>query len=225
MKLLTALTSQAAAAIQAAQYYEKLKKYSQTLEQKVTERTLALEIANQELQRLATIDDLTQIANRRLFDEYLRQEWRRLVRERVPLSLILCDVDHFKLYNDYYGHQAGDECLKKVAQAMKEAIKRPADLVARYGGEEFAIILSDTNNLGAARVAQEILRVIAKLNVPHALSNVSEYVTLSLGVSSTIPTQDISPKILIDFADKALYKAKKAGRNRYFIHTFRPNLL
>lgn len=232
LKLFTSLTSQAAAAIQAAQYYEKLKEYSQTLEQNVTERTQALEKANQELKEaqeqleyLATIDGLTQIYNRRYFNEYLLREWRRLARDRKFISLILCDVDYFKLYNDTYYHQAGDDCLKKVTQVMKSLVKRPADLVARYGGEEFAIILSDTNSLGAAKIAQELQKQVEALNIPHPRSHCSSHVTVSLGIATTIPTSDISPEKLINAADKALYEAKANGRNRYCLYKFRPQKL
>lgn len=229
LKLFTALTSQAAAAIQTAQYYNKLKDYSETLEQKVAERTQELEQANQELQKandkleyLAIIDGLTQVHNRRYFNQYLVQEWRRLMRERQSLSLILCDVDYFKLFNDHYLHQAGDDCLQKIAQVMQDVVKRPADLVARFGGEEFAIILSNTNELGAARVAQKIRLGVEQLKIPHALSQCSEYVTLSLGIATTIPTPDISSERLILAADKALYQAKNMGRNRYCLYAFRP---
>ncbi|MGK7877628.1 MAG: diguanylate cyclase [Xenococcaceae cyanobacterium] len=173
----------------------------------------ALRKANQELHRLAIIDGLTQVANRRRFDEYLNQEWRRLAREQVPLSLILCDVDFFKRYNDTYGHQAGDDCLRAVAQAISRVVKRPADLVARYGGEEFAVILPNTNAEGAVKVAEMIWLEVQCLQIAHCQSDVSEYVTLSLGVSSKVPTQEVSSKVLIAAADKALYEAKEQGRD------------
>jgi two-component system, cell cycle response regulator len=173
-----------------------------------------LKQANQELERLATFDWLTQIPNRRCFDEYLFQEWRRLAREQQSLSLILCDVDYFKLYNDHYGHQEGDDCLQQVAQALRRAVRRPADLVARYGGEEFAVILPNTEGQNAVIVAERIREEIKKLKIIHAYSNVSEYVTLSLGVSCLIPTQSYSPEPLVSFADQALYEAKKQGRDR-----------
>ncbi len=174
----------------------------------------ALQEANQELQRLATLDGLTQVANRRQFDECLDKAWRILVREQLPLSLLLCDVDFFKLYNDSKGHQAGDECLQQVAQAMKRAVKRPADLVARYGGEEFAVILPNTPGEGALRVAEEIRLSVRTLGVAHPQSSVSEYVTLSIGVSSTIPDRVSAPEALITAADQALYQAKESGRDR-----------
>ena len=175
---------------------------------------IALKDANQELQRQANIDSLTKVANRRRFDEYLSQEWSRCAREKQTLSLILCDVDYFKYYNDSYGHQAGDQCLYQVAQGMAMSIKRPADVVFRYGGEEFAMILPFTIGEGALKVAQDVRKQIVNLKIPHDLSQVSEYVTLSLGVSSIIPNVDSSPELLIAAADQALYEAKASGRNR-----------
>ncbi|MGK7958798.1 MAG: diguanylate cyclase [Crocosphaera sp.] len=239
LKLFTSLTSQAAIAIQNSQYYDKLIEYSQTLEQKVIKRTQELEkskkkleISNQalkeaaeQLEHLATVDELTQVYNRRYFNEYLDREWRRLTRERKFLSLIFCDVDYFKRYNDCYYHQAGDECLYRVAQCIKKIVKRPADLVARFGGEEFAIILSNTNCLGAEKVAKEVCQAIEELKIPHCSSNCSDYVTLSLGVATTIPTSFISPQKLVHAADKALYEAKTTGRNRFYSSEFRPAIL
>lgn len=213
LKLLTALTAQTAAAIQVAQYYDKLKEYSYTLEQKVAERTRDLEKAKQKLEKLATTDQLTQLANRRKFDQYLQYEWRRSIREKIPISLILCDVDHFKLYNDCYGHLAGDKCLKRVAKVMETIVKRSADLVARYGGEEFAIVLSNTNLEGAQKVAEDIRLAVAKRKIPHGVSGANPYVTVSLGISTTIPSLESSSKTLINTADKALYQAKERGRN------------
>ena len=183
----------------------------------ITERKqmeIALKEANLELKRQANIDSLTQVANRRRFDEYLIQEWSRCAREKQTLALILCDVDYFKFYNDAYGHQAGDECLYKVAQGMSLAIKRPADVVFRYGGEEFAMILPFTQGEGALTVAEDVRERIVKLQIPHDLSQVSQYVTLSLGVSSIIPNVESSPESLIAAADRALYEAKALGRNR-----------
>lgn len=175
-----------------------------------------LEIANRELQRLVTLDGLTGVANRRRFDEYLNIEWRHMAREQLPLSLILCDIDFFKRYNDTYGHQAGDDCLCKVANALSFCVKRPIDLVARYGGEEFAVILPNTTVVGASQVAQEIRAVINTLGIPHVQSLVSPHVTLSLGIACTQPKHDTSPTMLIATADAALYEAKAAGRNTYF---------
>ncbi|MBP0017328.1 MAG: diguanylate cyclase [Cyanobacteria bacterium SBLK] len=168
-----------------------------------------------ELSRLATIDGLTQIANRRYFDRQLQQEWQRLRRERQSLALILLDVDYFKRYNDGYGHQTGDDCLRAVADLTREAVNRPADLVARYGGEEFAIVLPNTDRQGAMTVARRIRQAIRDRAIPHAQSNVSEIVTVSLGIASTIPSPESCPEALISLADEALYRAKQQGRDRY----------
>jgi diguanylate cyclase (GGDEF)-like protein len=177
---------------------------------------IALLKANAELQRLACMDSLTQIANRRRFDEYLQQEWRRTVREQTPLALIMCDIDYFKYYNDTYGHQAGDDCLQKVAFEINQVLKRATDLVARYGGEEFVIILPNTPAAGALHVAQNIQKAILELKIVHSQSSVSDYVTLSMGISST--TQSLfSPEALVTVADHALYEAKNQGRNRIIL--------
>ncbi|MCT7948958.1 PleD family two-component system response regulator [Ancylothrix sp. C2] len=176
-----------------------------------------LEFANQQLQRLALIDGLTQVANRRRFDEYLEREWFRQARERSCLSLILCDVDFFKAYNDTYGHQAGDECLRLVARAIAQEVKRSADLVARYGGEEFAVILPNTDAVGAVYVAENIRIQIEALAIPHATSTVRDRVTLSLGVTSLIPESENEPAMILSLADKALYQAKASGRNQLIL--------
>jgi len=173
-----------------------------------------LEAANQELQYLAGSDGLTQIANRRRFDTCLDQEWRRMAREQAPLSLILCDVDFFKSYNDTYGHQAGDDCLRQVARAITGSVRRPADLVARYGGEEFAVILPNTNAEGAIHIAEKVRSEVKALEIANANSQINNCLTLSLGVASTLPCYESSPVILISEADKALYQAKAQGRDR-----------
>ncbi|HAX78688.1 MAG TPA: diguanylate cyclase [Cyanobacteria bacterium UBA11372] len=173
----------------------------------------ALKKANQELERLAALDGLTSVANRRQFDKILQQEWYRLKREQLPLSLIMCDVDYFKRYNDRYGHLEGDNCLKQVASAIASASRRPADLVARYGGEEFAVILPNTSAEGALKVAELIRKQVQQLKIPHVLSGASQYVSLSLGVSTIVPNADSSPLELIEIADLALYAAKQQGRN------------
>jgi diguanylate cyclase (GGDEF)-like protein/PAS domain S-box-containing protein len=169
----------------------------------------------QELEKLSVIDGLTKIANRRKFDQYLAIEWKRLTREQKPLSLILCDVDHFKLYNDTYGHQQGDRCLQKIAQAISQVIKRPADLVARYGGEEFVVVLPDTDLNGAKYLAQQIRLKVASLKIPHINSPVDLYATLSFGLACCIPNHhQTSCDTLISAADRGLYQAKELGRNR-----------
>jgi len=199
------------------QLQKKLQQQNSLLSQEIQERQRAeaeLQKVNKELHRLATLDGLTQVANRRCFDEYFDLEWRRLQREKAVLSFILCDVDHFKLYNDTYGHLAGDSCLKQIAQTISDTLKRPADLVARYGGEEFAIILPNTCIEGAVHVAELLQQNIKELQIVHRQSSVSEYVTLSMGVSCVIPQVDLVPNQLIDVTDEALYAAKAQGRNR-----------
>lgn len=176
-----------------------------------------LQSANQELKRLANLDGLTQLANRRRFDEYFLQEWRRHQREGTALSLILCDVDDFKKYNDTYGHLSGDDCLCQIALALNSAVKRPADLVARYGGEEFAITLPHTDTSGAIHLAQQIQRAIAQLQIPHQDSTVGDQVTISLGIATLIPTPQLAASDLIHAADQALYAAKAQGRNCYSV--------
>jgi len=174
-----------------------------------------LEKANSELQRLATIDGLTQVANRRHFEETLSREWLRMRREGLPLSLILSDVDFFKRYNDHYGHPAGDECLQSVAQCMQSSIHRPSDFVARYGGEEFAVILPNTDSQGASVVAENIRREILSMKREHVGSDVCGFVTMSFGVATVIPTSDGSADLegLVKTADDALYASKEANRN------------
>ena len=174
-----------------------------------------LQIANHRLQLLATLDGLTQIANRRYFDDFLMQEWKRLARERSPIALIFCDIDYFKQYNDFYGHLAGDACLAEIAQAINRAARRPADLAARYGGEEFAVILANTDSSGAVQVVKNIREEIKQLNYSHAASVVSRQVTLSFGIAYHFPTPNSCPSVILQKADKALYKAKAQGRNCY----------
>lgn len=173
----------------------------------------ALTQANSELQRLATLDGLTQLANRRKFDEYIHTEWRRALRDHQPMSLLLCDVDHFKRYNDCYGHQAGDACLRWVAHALEAQAHRVTDLAARYGGEEFAIILPNTDLAGAIAVAEHVARAVRELTIPHEGSSVSDVITVSIGVACAIPRAGTLPTRLIAQADRNLYQAKAMGRN------------
>lgn len=179
---------------------------------KKVEKSLLL--ANKELERLAIIDGLTKVANRRRFDEYLKEEWQRMRREKLPLSLILCDIDYFKFYNDSYGHQAGDSCLYQVAQILISCTRRSSDLLARYGGEEFVMVLPNTSSEGAINLAQSICLAVEKTQIEHKASQVNQYVTLSVGVSSCIPEENISIKDLIKKADDALYRSKENGRNQ-----------
>ena len=170
--------------------------------------------ANRTLQRLSSLDGLTGIANRRSFDETVHKEWQRAMRNSKPISLIMLDIDFFKLYNDHYGHQGGDDCLKKVALGLKAGIHRETDFLARYGGEEFSVVLPDTELDGAVTVAETMRESIVSLEISHAKSTVCDFVSISIGVSSVVPLQGTEPDILIGAADQALYKAKENGRNR-----------
>lgn len=170
--------------------------------------------ANIKLEEYANTDALTQVANRRKFDVCYAEEWRRMSRDKKPLSLIIADIDHFKKYNDFYGHQAGDKCLFEVAQEAIRYIGRPGDLIARCGGEEFAFILPSTDIKAATMIAERIRIAVETLKLPHEMSPVSPYVTISLGVASIIPEQNGNPEDMIKAADNALYEAKKQGRNR-----------
>jgi len=180
----------------------------------LTEIRRQLEDKNRLLERLSALDSLTQIANRRRFDGVLRQEWRRAARDLSPLSLVFCDIDYFKRFNDTYGHQAGDECLVRVAQTMDETLNRAADLAARYGGEEFVALLVDTEPEGARTLAERIRTRIEGLRVEHRSSDVGAFLTVSLGVATVVPRPGLRPEDLVDLADRALYAAKQGGRNR-----------
>lgn len=177
-----------------------------------------LEAANQELQRLVGSDGLTKLANRRRFDEYLNQQWQQLRREGFPLSLILCDIDYFKCYNDTYGHLLGDDCLQRIAGAIQQAAKRSIDLAARYGGEEFAVILPNTPEEGAVQVCKAIQTLVRDLAIPHSGSKVTAQVTLSLGIATLIPDSQTPETQIITLADKALYQAKHEGRDRFCVY-------
>jgi len=168
-----------------------------------------LQNANMELKRLAAVDGLTQIANRRSFDQLLRQEWKRMFREKQPLSLILSDIDYFKAFNDTYGHLMGDDCLRTVAQTIEHCLRRPGDRVARYGGEEFAVILPNTDLDGAGYIANAIRESVEQLMIPHASSASTEHVTISLGVAAAIPSAAMDVDAFIKKADAALYTAKE----------------
>ena len=196
-----------------------LQAQNEQLKQEIDHRGIAealLQDANEKLERLVNLDGLTELANRRCFDAYLEQEWQRLAREQLPLSLIMCDIDFFKNYNDTYGHVAGDECLRKVARVIEQSVRRPADLAARYGGEEFVVVLPNTDIDGSMLVADLIRRRLSDLAILHEDSSVSEFVTLSMGVSSLIPKVDSSPSVLLTAADYALYRAKELGRNQTY---------
>ncbi|MCG8316550.1 MAG: diguanylate cyclase [Pseudomonadales bacterium] len=215
IEVIQLLAAQAAVAIENARLYEQVQDYSKTLEEKVAERTARLEQLNQELQGLADCDGLTGVANRRRGDTYLEEVWVRLRREQKPLSVIMLDVDHFKAYNDTYGHQAGDDCLVAVAKAVGKELHRPADLIARYGGEEFILILPDTDHAGVTIVGAKVREAVETLAVPHSQSSASKVVTISAGAATTVPGNDgTGMGQLLREADVALYQAKRLGRNQ-----------
>ncbi len=167
------------------------------------------------LETLAALDGLTDIPNRRLFERFLEREWKRALRNRKPLSVIMLDVDHFKLFNDHYGHPEGDECLRRLARVLADSLRRPADLMARYGGEEFVAVLVDTDMEGAKNVAGQMLENVNALRIPHEYSKTAPHVTISIGIASTVPERESeSPHDLVGAADKRLYQAKEKGRNR-----------
>ncbi|AMA10343.1 GGDEF domain-containing response regulator [Picosynechococcus sp. PCC 73109] len=174
-----------------------------------------LEATNVQLQRLAALDPLTQLANRRVFDLVLERQWRLMLRNQIPLSIIFIDVDFFKNYNDTYGHQAGDHCLFEVAQAIASQVKRPTDLVSRYGGEEIIVILPDTPGVGAQLLGENIIEQVRSLQIPHQSSLVAPIVTVSLGIASIEPgCVTTNPEKFVALADVALYEAKARGRNQ-----------
>jgi diguanylate cyclase (GGDEF)-like protein len=166
------------------------------------------------LENLSTTDGLTGIPNRRQFDAFLEREWRRAIRNQTPLALIMMDIDNFKAYNDDYGHLAGDDCLRQIAQALAAGARRPADLVARYGGEEFASVLPDTEAAGAVCVASQLQANVTALKIPHARLAPTEHVTMSMGVAALEPGPGQASIDLIRQADARLYAAKQHGRNQ-----------
>jgi diguanylate cyclase (GGDEF)-like protein len=187
------------------------------LEARVAERTRALEAVNDELERMAMLDGLTHIANRRRFDAVLQQEWRRCLRERQPMSLLMLDVDDFKAYNDEYGHQAGDRVLISVAEFCASETQRSTDVAARYGGEEFVIILPNTNAAGALAVAEAVAAAVRGAAIPHRRATAAAVVTVSVGVATHFPELQKTAEQLVGAADAALYAAKRAGRNRVVV--------
>ncbi len=169
---------------------------------------------NVKLRDMSYVDGLTGVANRLKFEEFFRKEWVRAGRMKRPISLLMIDIDYFKNYNDLLGHLEGDECLRKVAQVMKRHVRTEIDLVARYGGEEFVVVLPETELRDALKVADRIRKDIEDLKIAHPASEISNYVTVSIGVASIVPMDNLSRTVLISMADKALYRAKNSGRNR-----------
>ncbi len=177
---------------------------------------------NQQLEKLSYLDGLTEIPNRRAFDLAIEKELGRACRYQYPIALILIDIDYFKAYNDFYGHQLGDICIQQVALTLNSLIKRKADMAARYGGEEFVLLLSDTSLQNAEKLAAIALQAIVDLAIPHEASKVNPCVTISAGVSVCIPHLDTSPREIIQRTDQALYDAKAKGRNRFIMNTHTP---
>lgn len=179
--------------------------------------TAALEAANASLWRLSMQDGLTELANRRAFDLHLAEQLTLATRHHRPLALVLMDVDHFKAYNDTYGHQLGDECLQTIAKVLRASGKRPSDLAARYGGEEFALVLPETDSHGALHIATATQGAVARLSIPHSQYSTGPHVSISAGVAAIHQGEAMTPQHLIETADKALYEAKRAGRNRVIL--------
>jgi diguanylate cyclase (GGDEF)-like protein len=202
-------------------YSNLTQRQTELVQAEVNSRTRELRNANDKLEQLSRIDSLTEVANRRFFNETLLCEWRRAAREKRSLAILMIDVDHFKRFNDHYGHLQGDECLQMVAQALMSAVRRGGDLVARYGGEEFGVVLPNAGE-EAMSVAERCRAAVAALNVTHAQSGGIGHVTVSIGMSSVIPTGSLAPEDLLDSADKALYMAKDGGRNQVIYNLCQP---
>ncbi|WP_086482030.1 sensor domain-containing diguanylate cyclase [Oceanospirillum sanctuarii] len=197
-----------------AAYLRMLSKRSFEIETVADERNHALQEANKKLAHLSQTDGLTQISNRRFFDESFIQEWKRTKREKQPISLVLFDLDFFKQYNDQYGHLQGDECLRSIAELVASVINRPGDLFARFGGEEFILLLPNTPEAGALKIANQCRELVESLSIPHHKSTISDVVTISVGVCSLIPESGVTEHDMLDLTDQALYCAKDRGRNQ-----------
>jgi diguanylate cyclase (GGDEF)-like protein len=183
----------------------------------LVQKSMALERSNQQLELLSSTDGLTGLANRRQFDQHLYSEWQRSMRSGLPISLLLLDIDHFKRYNDCYGHLAGDACLRQVAGILYDCAQRTGELVARYGGEEFALLLPGADGDVAMTVAQRCMDEVAKARITHADSPVADHLTVSIGVATVVASQDLVPESLVRCADEALYRVKSSGRAHYVV--------
>jgi len=183
-------------------------------EAELLKMTEQLELLSRTLEKLIHVDSLTEVGNRRYFNQLLEAEWQRAIRRSDPVSLIMIDIDEFKTFNDTYGHQKGDQCLRRVAGALNEVIKRAGDFVVRYGGEEFAVVLPNTDLDGALMVAEQLKAKIDQLQIPHEQSSVADHLTVSMGVASGVPEAHADKESLVAAAESALYVAKSEGRNR-----------
>ncbi|QIZ77108.1 GGDEF domain-containing protein [Ferrimonas lipolytica] len=171
--------------------------------------------AEEEVRELTLLDSLTALPNRRHFTQFFDQEWRRGIRQQQPLSVLLLDVDLFKQYNDTYGHQMGDQCLQRIAALLAQFAKRPGDLMARYGGEEFVLVLANTDTSAAEKIANKLVNAVLELKIPHIAIGIESVVTISIGVATLVPSQQLAATELLQRADKALYQVKKHGRNGF----------
>ena len=207
------MQSQTALALAQSNVLSNFERHERELEQRIALRTAELEVANQELAALSVTDSMTGIANRRRFDTALAEEWRRATRTGQPLALAMVDVDWFKRYNDHYGHQKGDDCLRQVARLLDAHLRRSGDVAARYGGEEFAFIAPNTDAPTAVGMAESFSRALVTMGIAHEVSQFG-CVTVSIGIAVVLPTDAQTPEFLLAQADQALYQAKDAGRNR-----------
>lgn len=199
-------------------YQNKLIRVKEKLKGKIKElmnTKQELETTNKKLTKISTRDQLTGLYNRREFEKIIKREWRTAIRQALPISIIMIDIDYFKKFNDNYGHLAGDNCLQKISQAMDKNLKRPRDFLARYGGEEFVAILPNTDKSGAQNIAESLRKSVISLKIPHNYSPVTKHVTISLGISSTDQAEFFVFEEILDKADEALYQAKNSGRNKY----------
>ncbi len=200
--------------IRLRRHLEQLQERVRQLQRTVEERSQQLEKANKALREMADGDPLTGIANHRTFQDTLRAQWRRTARSRLPLTLLMIDVDDLKNYNESRGHQAGDECLRQIAEAVRMQLQRPGDVVARYGGDEFAVLLPETDAAGGLAVAERVRQAIEDLKMTSGPDTNGHRVTVSVGAATIVPSPQEHPTSLIAAADRALSVAKRAGRNR-----------